>query len=129
MGELPAALAGPRVLDLTDGFAGALCTMVLGDNGAAVRRPVSTKADTPADDRLEPPGARQWRRSTEVVPVPPAQFAVGVESLLDDADVAVLSVGSRALQACGLVTDEATAQHDAGRAPDDLVGLRHRRVR
>ena len=94
------ALSGRRVLDLSDGFAGALCTMILGDNGAAVRRPVIRGAAAD-EDRHEPPGARQWRRSTDEVLFDPGTLAAAVDDLLAEADVVLLSTGSRALAALG----------------------------
>jgi crotonobetainyl-CoA:carnitine CoA-transferase CaiB-like acyl-CoA transferase len=95
-------LAGVRVLDLTDGFAGALASMVLGDNGAAVVRPVAPALDPRADDRIEPPGMRQWRRSTAVLDVAPESFGAVVGQHLDEADVVLISAGSRALRRLGL---------------------------
>ncbi len=110
MGEDEAgALHSRRVLDLSDGFAGALCTMILGDNGAAVRRPIIA-GSSPADDRHEPPGARQWRRSTEVVEVASGAFADSVDRMLDEADVVLLSTASRAMLALGWSADIATAE-------------------
>ncbi len=103
------ALRGRRVLDLSDGFAGALCTMILGDNGAAVRRPVVEGA-SPEDDRHEPPGARQWRRSTEVVVLEPGALASAVDGLVAEADVVLLSTGSRTLTALGWSADVETAE-------------------
>ncbi|CAB4824313.1 unannotated protein [freshwater metagenome] len=103
------ALSGRRVLDLSDGFAGALCTMILGDNGAAVRRPVIRGAAAD-EDRHEPPGARQWRRSTDEVLFDPGTLAAAVDDLLAEADVVLLSTGSRALAALGWSADGETAE-------------------
>lgn len=112
MGELagPGAFEGIRVLDLTDGFAGALCTMILGDNGAAVLRPVVDRIADPRDDREEPPGARQWRRSTTEVRVVPETFAAEVDARLDEADVVLCSTASRALDQLGAAADVATGE-------------------
>lgn len=95
-------LAGLRVLDLTDGFAGALGAMVLGDNGAAVVRPVAPAVDPKADDRIEPPGMRQWRRSTTVLDLSPEAFEGEVARHLHEADVVLLSAGSRAASRLGI---------------------------
>ena len=109
MGE-DGAFTGVHVLDLSDGFAGALCTMILGDNGASVLRPVVRGTAAAADDRSEPPGARQWRRSTEVVELAPTLFAATVDARLAEADVVLLTTGSRALGHLGWSGDLATAE-------------------
>jgi crotonobetainyl-CoA:carnitine CoA-transferase CaiB-like acyl-CoA transferase len=89
------ALAGVRVLDLTEGFAGALATMVLADNGAAVVRVVP-----PADERHDPAdalaGARQWHRSKDVrcLDVRAADGSRELKKLVREADVIVESDGA-----------------------------------
>ncbi len=85
-----------RVLDLTDGFAGALATMILADNGATVVRPVVTSESAAQAEQDEPPGAWQWRRHADVVAVASVAFSATVQSLLDTSDVVVITAGSRA---------------------------------
>jgi crotonobetainyl-CoA:carnitine CoA-transferase CaiB-like acyl-CoA transferase len=123
MGESTEALCGIRVLDLTDGFAGALSAMVLGDHGAAVLRPVTPAIDPAADDRDEPPGMRQWRRSTTVLDVAPDSYATVVDQHLEAADVVLLSSGSRALERLGWSTDAACAESLRATRPALVVGL------
>ncbi|HEV8297016.1 MAG TPA: CoA transferase [Acidimicrobiales bacterium] len=88
-----------RVLDLSQGFAGALCTMVLGDNGASVIRAV------PLDDELADPddacaGALQWHRSKLTVALNPLD--VGARAMatawLDDADIVVATAHAPMLE-------------------------------
>src|SRR5437762_10611467 len=104
--------AGLRVLDLTEGFAGALCTMVLGDNGAAVIRVVPTE-----DDEQDPvaglPAARQWHRSKEVERVDISIDAgrERVQALVREADVVVATPD-------GVVVREAALSAGSARAAD-----------
>ncbi|HEX7094700.1 MAG TPA: CoA transferase, partial [Acidimicrobiales bacterium] len=83
---------GLRVLDVTEGFAGALATMLLADNGAAVVRLVAPDAERhdPADAVA---GVRQWHRSKDVRVVDPRvpAHADEVERLWRDADVVVVT--------------------------------------
>lgn len=72
------ALDGVRVLDATDGIAGPLATMLLGDFGAEVVRLADAEAD-------ELPGAVVWHRNKTIVP-----FARGA-ALAASADVVVTS--------------------------------------
>ena len=97
------AFRNVRVLDLTDGFAGALATMILGDNGATVVRPVITSASAARSEQDEPPGAWQWRRHSDLVEVELAAFAATVQALLDTSDVVVITAGSRAAVVLGIV--------------------------
>jgi crotonobetainyl-CoA:carnitine CoA-transferase CaiB-like acyl-CoA transferase len=122
MGE-DGAFFGVRVLDLADGFATALGTMILGDNGAAVLRPVMAGEESPVDDRLEPPGVRQWRRSTAVVATAPEGYAAAVESYLDEADVVVLATASRALEFLGWRADADTASALRATRPGLIVAI------
>jgi crotonobetainyl-CoA:carnitine CoA-transferase CaiB-like acyl-CoA transferase len=122
MGE-PLALTGIRVLDLTDGFAGALSCMILGDHGAAVLRPVAPAVDPAADDRDEPPGMQQWRRSTTVVDVDAAEYESFVARHLDEADVVLLSAGSRALDRLGWRATAACAAELRATRPQLVAGL------
>src|SRR5204863_7350074 len=79
-----------RVLDLTEGFAGALCTMVLGDNGAAVIRVVPSESDE-QDPVAGLPAARQWHRSKDVqrIDVGTDDGRRRVQQLVGEADVVV----------------------------------------
>ena len=84
--------SGLRVLDLTEGFAGALCTMVLGDNGAAVIR-VAPREEDEQDPIAGLPAARQWHRSKDVrrIDVSADDGRAAVEALLREADIVVAS--------------------------------------
>jgi crotonobetainyl-CoA:carnitine CoA-transferase CaiB-like acyl-CoA transferase len=102
--------SGLRVLDLTQGFAGALSTMVLGDNGAAVLRIVP---DDPAcADPLDgSAGALQWHRSKRTVSVADVGREVAlVDELLDEADIAIESAHSPVCDALGISLHDAIAR-------------------
>ena len=60
---MPAALEGLQVIDFTSGLAGAIATMVLGDNGADV-----IKVEPPdGDPDRELPAFAQWHRGKQSV--------------------------------------------------------------
>jgi crotonobetainyl-CoA:carnitine CoA-transferase CaiB-like acyl-CoA transferase len=92
--------AGVRVLDLTEGFAGSLATMVMADHGAAVIRAVPP----PDPDRTDPAeaaaGFRQWQRSKAIHQLPDLEpdGAGGAEvaGLVAEADVVVATGHARA---------------------------------
>src|SRR5690242_8106657 len=104
--------SGLRVLDLTEGFAGALCTMVLGDNGAAVIR-VAPREEDEQDPVAGLPAAHQWHRSTEVrrVDVSTDDGRAAAHDLVRQADVVVASGD-------GVVVREAGLSAGAARAAD-----------
>lgn len=81
---------GLRVLDVTEGFAGALATMLFADNGAAVVRLVapSEHRNDPADAAA---GVRQWHRSKDVRVIDPREPSQANEAarLWAEADVVV----------------------------------------
>jgi len=87
--------AGLRVLDLTEGFAGALCTMIFADNGAAVVR-VVPPSELETDPAASLAGARQWHRSKEIrrLDLRDAGARAACSQLLDEADIAVATDGS-----------------------------------
>ena len=87
--------SGLRVLDLTEGFAGALCTMILGDNGAAVIR-VVPPLDLERDPAAHLAGARQWHRSKEIrrLDLRDVDARAECSRLLEEADVAVATDGA-----------------------------------
>ena len=107
------ALAGLRVLDFTSGFAGAIATMVLSDNGAEV-----IKIEPPGGDTTRAqPAHVMWHRGKRsvVLDLKQAEAAVPAVALAREADVVVenmrpgvadrLGIGQEALRAAnpGLV--------------------------
>jgi crotonobetainyl-CoA:carnitine CoA-transferase CaiB-like acyl-CoA transferase len=106
--------AGLRVLDLTQGFAGALCTMVLGDNGASVIRVVAADDDD-ADPADAAAGARQWHRSKHTVRLDPRgeNPVVLGRRLVREADIVVATEGAPVLGALQLSLADAVAQDPA----------------
>ena len=110
MDERPAVLDGMRVVDCSDGLAGPLAAMYLGDFGAEVVRleKAATAAD-PADD----PGAAVWNRGKRSVAadVTTADGRATLERLLGGADVCVLSGTSEALLSAGIDVERLAAAH------------------
>src|SRR3954454_2897233 len=104
--------SGLRVLDVTEGFAGALCTMVLGDNGAAVVRVVPSEGDE-QDPIAGLPATRQWHRSKDVrrIDVSTNHGRSAVQALVREADVVVASGD-------GLVVREVALSAGRARATD-----------
>lgn len=102
--------SGLRVLDLTEGFAGALCTMMLGDNGAAVIR-VVPPAELERDPSAALAGARQWHRSKEVRRIDLRDDAErdACAQLLDEADIVVATDGAWVLEHLGQSFEDAVA--------------------
>src|SRR5688572_22304146 len=115
------ALAGVRVLDLTEGFAGALATMVLADNGAAVVRvvPAGHESHDPAATLA---GARQWHRSKHVRTIDgrSADDAIALEDLVREADVLVVTEGACAVEHASIEWPDADT--GAVRCVIDAVG-------
>ena len=101
---------GLHVVDLTEGFAGALCTMILGDNGASVVRVVPPH-DLETDPATNLAGARQWHRSKEVrrLDLRDAAALAECSRLLDEADIVVATDGSWAAEHLGQSFADAVA--------------------
>jgi crotonobetainyl-CoA:carnitine CoA-transferase CaiB-like acyl-CoA transferase len=113
------AFAGWHVLDRSQGFAGALCAMILGDNGASVVR-IEDAGQPPEDDPLRAlAGHRMWRRSSQVLRLPGA----------DDPGSGTTPAASDAGRAeAARLEDEADIVLDSGAAGRDrLAALRARR--
>ena len=93
---------GLQVVDLTEGFAGALCTMIFGDNGAAVVRVVPPH-DLERDPAANLAGARQWHRSKTIMGLDLREEGARAicSQLLDEADVVVATDGSWAVEHLG----------------------------
>ena len=102
------AFSGIRIIDFSEGIAGPMATMLLGDLGAEV-----IKVESPAGDRMKDhPGYLTWNRNKQVVTLDIHQFAglSAARSLLATADVAVFDSHPGELERSGLdsVTVRAT---------------------
>ncbi len=102
------AFSGIRIIDFSEGIAGPMATMLLGDLGAEV-----IKVESPAGDRMkDQPGYLTWNRNKQVVTLDIHQFAglSAARSLLATADVAVFDSHPGELERSGLdsVTVRAT---------------------
>jgi crotonobetainyl-CoA:carnitine CoA-transferase CaiB-like acyl-CoA transferase len=108
---------GLRVLDLTEGFAGALSTMILADNGASVVR-VVPPPELERDPAAGLAGAKQWHRSKEIRRLDLRDDAArrACAHLLDEADVVVATDGAWVLEHLGEPFEAAVA------ARDNLIG-------
>src|SRR5262245_58591928 len=83
---------GLKVLDLTHGFAGALATMILADNGAAVTHVEPPEdADYRGDPNRAAAGLRQWRRGKTrlAVNLKSDEGRARAQALAQEADVIV----------------------------------------
>ena len=85
MNDMPSALSGITVLDLSGGLAAALASMFLADNGARVIRPVSEESGA----SREPDIFALYDRGKEPVVFDPESDADGFRALLADADVLI----------------------------------------
>lgn len=97
----PTVFQGLNVLDLSRGFAGALATMVMADNGAAVVRVERAGA---ADPLAALPGYHQWHRGKERIELDlreEAGLARAVQ-LAHEADVLVETLPPGTAEALGL---------------------------
>src|SRR4051812_47367175 len=94
--RMPAVFEGLGVLDLTHGFAGALTTMVLADDGATVTRVVAPAASAyRGDPSASSAGAVQWPGGKELLePALPRPEAVA-DLLAGVAGADVLVTSSR----------------------------------
>src|SRR5271165_7411475 len=100
---------GVRVVDVSQGLAGPMATMLLADYGAEV-----VKVEPPEGDRLcETPGYLAWNRGkarTELDPgTAEGREALGV--LIGGADVAVFDHAPGRLEALGLDAAALTERH------------------
>jgi crotonobetainyl-CoA:carnitine CoA-transferase CaiB-like acyl-CoA transferase len=94
------AFSGIRIIDFSEGIAGPMATMFLGDLGAEV-----IKVEPPGGDRMkDQPGYLCWNRNKEVVTLDVHQFAglSAARSLLATADVAVFDWLPGELERSGL---------------------------
>src|ERR1700722_5909683 len=99
---------GLRVIDLTNGFAGGLATMILADNGASVVRVVPAELEA-EDFSLLSAGGTQWHRGKDRVVVDFADDAQREDcrERLRSADIVVESYGQDRVGAWGLGFDDA----------------------
>jgi len=98
------AFSGIRIVDFSEGIAGPMATMFLGDLGAEI-----IKAESPVGDRMKDhPGYLCWNRNKQVVTLDVHSFAglSAARSLLATADVAVFDSLPGELERSGL--DSAT---------------------
>ena len=99
------AYQGLRVLDFTQGVAGPMATMLLGDFGAEV-----TKVEPLGGDRLKDhPGYHVWNRNKGVLTAELSDPSLHV--LIAQADVVVFDNAPGQLEALGLDADTLTARH------------------
>ena len=98
------AFSGIRIIDFSEGIAGPMATMFLGDLGAEV-----LKVEPPAGDRMKDhPGYLCWNRNKQVVTLDLHTFAglSTARALIASADVAVFDAHPGELERLGL--DSAT---------------------
>ncbi len=94
------AFSGIRILDFSEGIAGPMATMLLGDLGAEV-----IKVESPRGDRMKDhPGYLCWNRNKQVITLDVASPAgiAATRSLLATADVAVFDWAPGELERNGL---------------------------
>ena len=94
------AFSGTRVIDFSEGIAGPMATMFLGDLGAEV-----IKVEPPAGDRMKDhPGYLCWNSNKQVVSLDVHSFAglSAARSLLATADMAVFDWAPGELERSGL---------------------------
>ena len=94
------AFAGIRIIDFSEGIAGPMATMLLGDMGAEV-----IKVEPPGGDRMKDhPGYLCWNRNKQVVTLDLHAFEglSAARSLLATADVAVFDWAPGELERSGL---------------------------
>jgi crotonobetainyl-CoA:carnitine CoA-transferase CaiB-like acyl-CoA transferase len=98
--QIGGILAGIRIVDLSEGIAGPVATMLLAEVGADV---VKVEPSQPGSDRLEP-GFRTWNRSKRSVALDltTEDGKAQLELLLAVADVLVHGLGPKAATAAGL---------------------------
>ena len=103
------AYAGLRVLDFSQGIAGPMAAMLLGDFGAEV-----VKIEPPGGDRLKDhPGYQAWNRNKQVLTLDLGSAAdlATARDLIAKADVALFDPAPGRLEALGLDAASLTAAH------------------
>ncbi len=103
------AFQGVRILDLSQGLAGPMSTMLLGDFGASV-----IKVEPPTGDRIrQQPGYLTWNRNKmrAILDIETAEDRATLDALIAAADVVVLDHAPGPLEALGLDADTLTARH------------------
>jgi len=123
-----AVYAGLQVLDLTNGIAGPMVTMLLADNGATVTRLVRPGSDP---DALSGTGARVWNRSKRTIEldISTAAGRAELDRLAADADIVVDSLSIDAAQRADLdrlTSDNPRLIHLSITAYGDHPDHRHR---
>src|SRR6186997_1748735 len=92
------AYKGVRIVDFSQGVAGPMAAMLLGDFEAEV-----VKVEPPGGDRMKDhPGYLAWNRNKQVVTLDLARDAEAVRVLIAGADVAIFDHAPGALEALGL---------------------------
>jgi len=105
------AFSGIRIIDFSEGIAGPMATMLLGDFGAEI-----IKVEPPGGDRMKDhPGYLCWNRNKQVVTLDVHTFAglSAARSLLASADVAVFDWAPGELERHGLDSVTAHAANPA----------------
>ncbi|EHI12985.1 CaiB/BaiF CoA-transferase family protein [Mycolicibacterium thermoresistibile] len=126
---------GLRVIDLTQGIAGAISTMLLADAGAEVVR-----IDLPADPFADLSGYRVWHRGKKRVTLDPAEPADrdvlakliasadvlvdAVDPVPDGLDLPALTAGNPALVRCSISGYGEAAGHQGRKPIEALVAAR-----
>ena len=99
------AYQGLRVLDFTQGVAGPMATMLLGDFGAEV-----IKVEPPGGDRLKAhPGYQVWNRNKGVLTAELTEPSL--KALIEQADIVVFDRAPGQLEALGLDAETLTTRH------------------
>src|SRR5213080_4485291 len=110
-GEPMSAYLGLRVVDFSQGIAGPMAAMLLGDFEAEV-----VKVEPPGGDRLkDDPGYLAWNRNKQVVglDLDTAQGLAAARELIAGADVAIFDHAPARLEALGLDAASLTQAHPA----------------
>src|SRR4051795_10777901 len=103
------AYSGVRVAGFSQGLAGPMAAMLLGDFGAEV-----VKVEPPGGDRLKDhPGYHAFNRNKQVLTLDLAQphGLAAARELIAGADVAVFDAAPGKLEALGLDAEALTAAH------------------
>src|SRR5277367_3852536 len=101
------AFHGIRVLDCTQGLAGPLASMLLGDFGAEV-----LKLEPPGGDRArDTPGYITWNRNKKRLTLDVATERERLAPLLAAADIAVFDHSPREIEALGLDAETLCERH------------------
>lgn len=101
------AYEGVRVVDFSQGMAGPMAAMLLGDFGAEV-----VKVEPPGGDRLKDhPGYHAFNRNKQVLTLDLERDLAAASALIAGADVAVFDHAPGELEALGLDADSLTQRH------------------